>query len=135
MKTIHLLIVLLFLFTGIYFAVFNWEVFIVGLNVSIGFSVIKIPFILSLFLLGFFLLLLQFGLVKLSELKHERDLIKKDNAMNSLKASLYDEQENEFQKIKASLDSINLKLESTAPGKDKKSGNKNQNLGVVEKKE
>jgi hypothetical protein len=45
MKKIHLILLIIYVFITLYFAIFNWDVFIVNLGVSFGFSVVKLPLV------------------------------------------------------------------------------------------
>ncbi len=50
------IILLLYTLVNLYFALFNWKIFSVQLNVNMGFAVLKFPPILMLFLAGFILI-------------------------------------------------------------------------------
>jgi hypothetical protein len=47
---------ILFILANLYFAVFNWQIFTVKLNINFGFAVAEIPVFIVLFLLGFIFL-------------------------------------------------------------------------------
>ena len=110
MKTIHLIFILLYVITTIYLAVLNWEIFSVDLTVQLGFSEIKIPLVASLVLFGLLILLIQWGLVNVGNLLHERDLVLKDNELYSGKAALSESREREIQRMTAVLESVNSRL-------------------------
>ena len=44
---------ILFVLANLYFAVFNWQIFIVKLNVNLGFGIVELPLFVVLFLFGF----------------------------------------------------------------------------------
>jgi len=87
----------------VYFAIFNWDVFTVSLNVSLGFGLVSVPLVATVFLAGLVFLGLQTGLTffiesrrsrertlkesEIGELKKEKDL-----EISALKASLYEEE-------------------------------------------
>jgi hypothetical protein len=50
------IILLLYTLANFYFAVFNWRIFIVKINVDLGFTVLEIPPFVVLFLTGFILI-------------------------------------------------------------------------------
>jgi hypothetical protein len=50
------IILLLYTLVNLYFAVFNWRIFTVKLNVDLGFAVVEIPPFVLLFLAGFLLI-------------------------------------------------------------------------------
>jgi hypothetical protein len=52
----HSIILILYTLIYLYFAVFNWQVFIVKLNIDLGFGVINIPPFIIFFLMGFILI-------------------------------------------------------------------------------
>ena len=52
----HYILLILYTLTYLYFAVFNWQVFIVKLNIDLGFGAISIPPFIVFFLLGFILI-------------------------------------------------------------------------------
>ena len=90
-RKFHLALIFGYLIVTIYFAVFNWGIFSVSLNVSLGFTVINIPVVALLFLLGLLLLILQWTFVKMNIIKQERDLTKKDNELMALEVAYYDD--------------------------------------------
>ena len=47
---------ILFLLVSLYFAVFNWQVFIVKLNVNLGFGIVSMPPFIVLFLASFLII-------------------------------------------------------------------------------
>jgi hypothetical protein len=52
----HYILLILYTLAYLYFAVFNWQVFIVKLNIDLGFGAISIPPFIVFFLLGFILI-------------------------------------------------------------------------------
>lgn len=130
MKKVHLTVVLIYLFISLYFAIFNWDVFTVSLNVSFGFAVFKMPLIALLLLFGLALLLIQMMMANMSAIKRERDLLQKDNELMALKVSHYDESLPDIQHITEDIKNLQAKLEELAkniqagprekPGGDKK---------------
>ena len=52
----HSVLLILYTLLYLYFAVFNWQVFIVKLNIDLGFAVINVPPFIILFLIGFILI-------------------------------------------------------------------------------
>jgi hypothetical protein len=47
------ILLILYILAYLYFAVFNWQIFIVKLNINLGFGVVEFPPFIVLFLLGF----------------------------------------------------------------------------------
>jgi hypothetical protein len=52
----HAVLLILYTLIYLYFAIFNWQVFIVKLNIDLGFAVITIPPFIFLFLIGFIII-------------------------------------------------------------------------------
>jgi hypothetical protein len=52
----HYILLILYTLVYLYFAVFNWQVFIVKLNIDLGFGAISIPPFIIFFLFGFILI-------------------------------------------------------------------------------
>lgn len=50
------ILLILFTLVYLYIAVFNWQVFIVKLNINLGFGVVEFPPFIILFLLGFIII-------------------------------------------------------------------------------
>jgi len=50
------ILLILFTLAYLYFAVFNWHIFIVKLNIDLGFGVVEFPPFVVLFLLGFIII-------------------------------------------------------------------------------
>lgn len=47
------ILLIIYLVISLYFAIFNWQIFTVNLNVSLGFGVVSFPPFIVMFLLGF----------------------------------------------------------------------------------
>jgi len=50
------ILLILYTLAYLYFAVFNWQIFIVKLNINLGFGVVEFPPFIVLFLLGFIII-------------------------------------------------------------------------------
>jgi len=111
MKRIHLILLIIYLFIGLYFAVFNWDMFMVNLNVDVGFTVINTPLLIDLFFVGLLFMLVIWGISATRILKLERDLAKKDKEISALKAGKYDEQKGDINDTKKSLSELRDKTE------------------------
>ena len=111
MRKIHLVIVILYFLIACYFALFNWEIFSVSLNVDLGFSIIQIPLIAMVFSFSLIILLIQLGLIYVSDLSHERDLGKKESDIQSFKAELHDHKSDDIEVFSKKLNSVEQKLD------------------------
>ena len=114
MKKIHLILVLAYLFISFYFAIFNWDIFTVSLNVSFGFAVFKMPLIALLILFGLLLLLIQMLMANMSAIKHERDLLQKDNELMVLKVAHHDNSLPDIRNITEDLKNLQAKVDDLA---------------------
>ncbi|MFO7935302.1 MAG: hypothetical protein R6U78_14630 [Bacteroidales bacterium] len=47
------ILLIIYILVSVYFAIFNWQIFTVNLNVDLGFGVVTFPPFIMLFLLGF----------------------------------------------------------------------------------
>lgn len=138
-KTNLTLITLYFVFT-LYFAVLNWDMFIVFLNISLGFTVLNIPLIIVLFSLGLVFLFIQWGFVIIYNLKIERALARKDSEITKLKAVQYDNQKSIIHDNSMSLkelhDKVNkimvkLKIEERDTTKAEKKDNTRETADIL----
>lgn len=111
MRKIHLVIVILYFLIACYFALFNWAIFSVSLNVDLGFSIIQIPLIAMVFSFSLIILLIQLGLIYVSDLSHERDLGKKESDIQSFKAELHDHKSDDLEVFTEKLNSVEQKLD------------------------
>ncbi len=110
MKKIYLPVILVYTFLLIYYAIFNWHVFILNLDVNLGFGSIKIPLIAILMAVSLTLLILQWVSVSISMLKHDRDILKKDNEIVNLKLLSQQNTETDIQKMSQTLTSLDNKV-------------------------
>jgi len=111
MRKVHLVIIILYFIIACYFALFNWAIFSVSLNVDLGFSIIQIPLIAMVFSFSLIILLIQLGLIYLSDLGHERDLGKKESDIQSFKAELHDHKSDDLEIFSQKLNSVEQKLD------------------------
>jgi len=124
-KVRHLVNILLGIWIGVwvYFALFNWDIFIVRININLGFGIISsYPFLL-LFFIGLLVMLsirylLHYSrMLRRIEVKEKNDKIKmqeKDIEILQLKEMLYKMQSEEDKKTRDSLSEMHKKLETIA---------------------
>ena len=91
----------IYLVLSLYFAILNWDIFIITINTNLGFAIIKTPPFLLLFLLGLFIIAIQSNFSYIRETSHEvenlqkiieLEKLKKNNEINEFKASVLDSQ-------------------------------------------
>jgi len=111
MRKAHLVIIILYIIIACYFALFNWAIFSVSLDIDLGFAIIHVPLIAMVFSFSFVILLFQLGLIYVSDLSHERDLLKKESDIQSFKAELHDHNLDDLESLTAKLNNIEQKLD------------------------
>jgi len=124
-KVRHLVNILLgvWIFSWVYFALFNWDIFVVPLNINIGFGIINsYPFVIFFFI-GLAIIiairyLLQYSrMLRRIEVKQKNDTIKmqeKDIEILQLKEMLYKMQAEEQDKKSGNLNELHQKLDILA---------------------
>lgn len=126
----------IYLLIFLYFAVFNWDVFIITINTNLGFGIAQTPPFLLLFLIGLFIIAIQSNFTYIRETRNEvRNLhrsielekLKKDNEINDFKASVLDSQTNTSERniqklgeIQDVLAKITQEFETTKKGVEEK---------------
>jgi hypothetical protein len=109
--------------------------FIVKLNVSLGFAVLNIPVIIVLFLLGLIFILIQWGMVTIDKMKMEKDFAQKNSEILQLKAAQYDTQLTEVKRNSTSLKELHQKLNEVMINLGIKEEDKTRDLKKVEDNE
>ncbi len=110
MKKAHLILIITYFIFIIYFAVFNWEMFIITLNVNFGFTVINLPMVIAIFLFGLLFIMIEWGLNNILKLRLEKTVLEKENEIALLKSAKYDEQLSAVQKNQNSIESLHNKI-------------------------
>ncbi|MBU0580749.1 MAG: hypothetical protein KKA19_06200 [Candidatus Margulisbacteria bacterium] len=106
MKKTNLVLVLLYFLFVLYYAIFNWSVFVADFNIDVGFTVISMSLIAFVFFVGLIIAVFQWVIAIISDLANEKRLSKKNEEINSVKAAFYDENNNQLQKINDSLEQL-----------------------------
>jgi len=122
----------IYLVLSLYFAMFNWDIFIITINTNLGFAVVKTPPFLLLFLIGLFIIAIQSNFSYIRETSHEvenlqrvieLEKLKKNNEINDFKASVLDSQtkttERNIQKLGEIQDVLIKITEELEPDKKK----------------
>ncbi len=119
---IHILLIIWIVAWG-YFMLFNWDIFVVKLNINLGLGIINNrPFVLF-FVLGMLIILsirymLQYSrMLRRIEVKEKNTKIamqEKDIEILKLKEMLYKEQSTEFNKTAKDISSLHEKIEGVA---------------------
>ena len=105
----------------VYFALFNWEIFIVKININLGFAVLNTFPFLAFFIIGLLVILairylLQYSrMLRRMELKEKNNKIEmqsKDIEILKLREMLYKMQSEEFSKTSQTIDEMHSKINS-----------------------
>ncbi|HBH48901.1 MAG TPA: hypothetical protein DDX98_09680 [Bacteroidales bacterium] len=124
----------IWLLTWLWFLIFNWDIFVVKLNINLGIGVVKMfPFVVFM-ILGMLIMLairyiLQYSrMLRRIEVKEKNTKIamqEKDIEILKLKEMLYKEQTSELNKTAKDLTALNEKIDAIAQKfqKEKEEGN------------
>lgn len=111
MKKINLVIVVIYFLLAVYYAVFNWSSFVAAHTIDFGFSVINLPVIAVIVLVGLSLVVFQWLVAIVGDLTTAKRITQKDEEMNSAKAAFYDTNENRLQKISDSIEQLFVRID------------------------
>lgn len=113
----------IWLLTWLWFLIFNWDIFVVKLNINLGIGVVKMfPFVVFM-ILGMLIMLairyiLQYSrMLRRIEVKEKNTKIamqEKDIEILKLKEMLYKEQTSELNKTAKDLTALNEKIDAIA---------------------
>jgi hypothetical protein len=106
----------------VYFAIFNWSVFIVSLDISTGFGLVTLPLVAAVFLVGLVFLGLQTGLTYFIDLRRSREKTQreseigtfkkeKDLEISALKASFYEEEAGQIKQNAERIAELQMEME------------------------
>jgi hypothetical protein len=84
-KTVHTVLVILFVFINLYFLAFNWNIFTVSLNVSYGFGSFNVPPFIFLLFVNLSIILIVWFTEYTKDLRGENSLLKKQEEISLLK--------------------------------------------------
>lgn len=86
-KTVHTILVILFLFVNLYLLAFNWSVFTVSLNLNYGFGVLNVPPFIFTMIFNFIIIGIIWFTGYTKDLRSENSLLKKEDEIHRLKES------------------------------------------------
>ncbi|MBD3223575.1 MAG: hypothetical protein GF313_02530 [Caldithrix sp.] len=110
MKNSRTIVTLMYIMIVLYFAIFNWDLFTVTLNIDIGFTLIQMPIFIVLFSISFIFILLQLAMGIINNMQTERHIAQKDYEIMNLKAEQYGNQLSEVRKNAMSLKELHNKI-------------------------
>ena len=110
MNKTTLLLSVIYLGIIIYFAVFNWNIFVLELDINLGVKVIQAPLIALTFLMGFLFFLLVWLSSSFSNLIINKKMAKTRNELYTLKAMQKLNIDEKLELLTKKLDLIDGKL-------------------------
>lgn len=111
MKKINLVIVVIYFVLAVYYAIFNWSLFITEFNVDVGFMNIGMPIVAVIILIGLVFAVFQWVVAIVSDLTNAKRLTQKDEEMHLAKASFYDSNDNRLQKISDNIEQLFTRID------------------------
>lgn len=117
MKKLFPGLLLAYLVFSFYLAVFNWGVFSVPLNISLGFSTVSVPLVALMAVVGLLFLTAQWGLFRMNVLQQERALAKKDGELMALKLACYEDPQKGINVLAEKLAALQEQVAALAAGK------------------
>ncbi len=116
MKKLHSVALISYAVIVLYFAIFNWSVFVVNLEIHWGFATVRMPAVAFITVLGLIFLLVQWVAAQMSLITHERDLARKENEIMALQISgTGSNASSEIQKIADHVAALEAKITALAP--------------------
>jgi len=111
MKKFTLFLTGLYILIIMYFAVFNWNVFILELEVNLGFRVVQFPLLAGIFLIGLFFFILLWIYSSITKIIMSKKLAKINEQLNKIKDSNNSEIENNLEIILNNIDELKDKID------------------------
>ena len=110
MKKFKLFLAVFYILIITYFAVFNWNVFMLELDINLGFRVVHFPLLAGIFFIGLFFFILLWIYSSITNLIMNKKLAKTNEQLNKLKDSDNSEIENKLEKLFNSIDELKDKI-------------------------
>jgi uncharacterized membrane protein len=111
MKKINLVIVVIYFVLAVYYAIFNWSLFVTEFIVDVGFTDIRMPIVAVIIFIGLAFTVFQWVVAIVSDLTNAKRLTNKDEEMHLAKASFYDSNDNNLQKISDNIEQLFTRID------------------------
>lgn len=111
MKRFNYLIYAVYLLFMFYTAVLNWQLFALPVDINLGFSISKLPLVLSVFIFGLVFLLIQMLGYMVIMARKNKNYIRIETELNTLKASNLDSANLDLQDLSEKVSLIIDKLD------------------------
>ncbi len=110
MKKFIILLTAIYLIIMAYFAAFNWNIFLLKLDINFGFKVVQMPLIGSLVLVGFIFYLMLWAILSFSNARTVKKLAKTNAELLGLKTTEKSSIDEKYDKLLEGLDEILHKI-------------------------
>ena len=110
MKNFTLFLGVFYILIIAYFAVFNWNVFMLELDVNLGIGIIQFQLIAGIFLVGLFLFILLWINSSITNVIMKKKLANSNERLNKLRDSNNSEIEIKLEKLINSIDEVKDKI-------------------------
>lgn len=110
MKKFTLFLAVFYILIIGFFAIFNWNVFMLELDVNLGVRVVQFPLIAGIFLIGLFLFVLLWINSSITNIIMKKNLAKTNERLNKMRETNNSEIENKLEKLFNSFDELKDKI-------------------------
>ena len=110
MKNFTLFLGVFYILIIAYFAVFNWNVFMLELDVNLGIGIIQFQLIAGIFLVGLFLFILLWINSSITNVIMKKKLANSNEQLNKIRDSNNSEIEIKLEKLFNSIDEVKDKI-------------------------
>ena len=101
-----LILTIIYLIIIVYFAIFNWDIFVLDLDVNLGIKVIQFPLVAGIFFFGFILFILQWLNNSFTSILLRKKLNKTRKELNKLKITGSLNIDEKFEELTKKLDEL-----------------------------
>lgn len=117
MNKFTLTLTLIYILIIAYFSLFNWNVFMLELDVNLGVQVVQFPLIAGIFLLGFIMYMLLWLNLSVHLAVIKKKLSKSTDELNKFRSTKESLIENKLENLTSKLDEIKKTIETEVHNK------------------
>jgi predicted PurR-regulated permease PerM len=110
MKKIKLFLTAFYIFIIAYFAIFNWDIFVLKLDVNLGFQSVNFPLVAGIFFIGIIFFILLLLNTSITNIVNKNKLAKSNEQLSKFNYTNSSEIENKLEKIQSSIDELKSKF-------------------------
>ncbi|MCW8850264.1 MAG: hypothetical protein OQJ81_09840 [Melioribacteraceae bacterium] len=111
MKKFTLFIATIYILIITFFAILNWNVFMLELDVNLGVRIVQFPLLAGIFLIGLFFFTLLWIYSTLTNIIMNKKLAKTNQQLNKIKDSNNSEMENKLEKLFKIINELKDKID------------------------